>query len=300
MKQDDPLSIRQLQVFVTLVDQGSFTRAARHLGLSQSTVSGHMADLEKRLGLRLVGRERAGVEPTGAGEVLLKPAREALRAERHARMAAADLTGLLQGRLTLGGSTIPAVYVLPVLLRGFTEQYPGVTVDMTTGDSSEIVHYVESGEVDVGCVGERPRGRGLTLHEVGGDELVLILPPDHALAGAKNLEAEQLLEQPFVLRERGSGTRRAMLAALRLDDTAEGLNVSCHVGSTEAVKAAVRSGLGLSFVSNLAVADELAAGSLAVVPVRGAKAPRAFWLVTRSEDEITPAGRTFVAHVLGQ
>lgn len=300
MRQDDPLSIRQLQVFVALVEQGSFTRAARHLGLSQSTVSGHMADLEKRLGLRLVGRERAGVEPTGAGEVLLKPAREALRAERHARMAAAELTGLLQGRLTLGGSTIPAVYVLPALLRGFAEQYPGVTVELLTGDSSEIVHYVESGDVDVGCVGERPRGRGLELHEVGSDELALIVPPDHDLVGRKAVTIEDLRELPFVLRERGSGTRRAMLTALGADDTASGLQVSCQVGSTEAVKAAVRSRLGISFVSSLAIADELKAGSLAVVPVRGAKVQRSFWLVLRPPEEITPAGRAFAAHVLGQ
>lgn len=300
MKQDDPLSIRQLQVFVALVEQGSFTRAARHLGLSQSTVSGHMADLEKRLGLRLVGRERAGVEPTGAGEVLLKPAREALRAERHARMAAAELTGLLQGRLTLGGSTIPAVYVLPRLLRGFTEQFPGVTVDMITGDSSDIVQYVESGEVDVGCVGERPRGRDLALHEVGHDELALVVPPEHPLIPGGVASVEDVMAHPLVLRERGSGTRRAMLSAMGLDEAEEGLHVSCHVGSTEAVKAAVRSGLGISMVSNLAVADEVKAGALSVVPVRGVRAQRSFWLVTRSEDEITPAGRTFVSHVLGQ
>ena len=300
MKPDDPLSIRQLQVFVALVEQRSFTRAARHLGLSQSTVSGHMADLEKRLGLRLVGRERAGVEPTGAGEVLLKPAQEALRAERHTRQAAADLTGLLRGRLTLGGSTIPAVYLLPRLLHGFTEAYPGVTVEMITGDSSEVVHYVESGEVDVGCVGERPRGRGLTLHEVGTDELALIVPPDHAFASDKVVSIEDVKQQPLVLRERGSGTRRAMLSALEVDEAGEGLTVSCQVGSTEAVKAAVRSGLGVSFVSNLAVSDELVAGSLVVVPVRGARATRSFWLITRPEEDITPAGRTFVSHVLGQ
>src|SRR5262245_23058217 len=110
MSVNDPLSIRQLEVFVALVEQGSFTKAARHLELSQSTVSGHMADLERRLGIRLVERDRNGVQPTAGGRALLLPARQALQAERGARMAVQELSGLLRGTLVVGGSTIPASY----------------------------------------------------------------------------------------------------------------------------------------------------------------------------------------------
>ena len=293
MAHTDPLSIRQLEVFVALGDQGSFTQAARHMGLSQSTVSGHIADLEKRLGVRLVGRERSGVTPTGAGEILLKPARDALRAERNARMAAAELTGLLRGTLALGGSTIPAVYLLPAMLASFRERYEGITVNLLTGDSTQVVEMVHAGDVDVAVTGVKPRTRGLQVERVGGDELVLVVAADHALAGSKAIEVLDVLPQPMVLREEGSGTRQAMLESLGMKHNERELNVVCHVGSTEAVKAAVRAGLGISFVSNLAVEDEVRAGTLAIVPVKGVSAKRDFWMVAREEDDISPAGRAF-------
>lgn len=293
MAHTDPLSIRQLEVFVALVDQGSFTKAARHMGLSQSTVSGHIADLEKRLGVRLVGRERTGVTPTGAGEILLRPARDALRAERNARMAAAELTGLLRGTLSLGGSTIPAVYLIPGLLTRFREMHAGVTVHLLTGDSTDVVELVRSGDVDVAVTGVKPRARGLQVERLGSDELVLITHPDHALAGKKNVTLQEVLPMPVVLREEGSGTRHAMLEAMDMRHNERELDVVCHVGSTEAVKAAVRAGLGISFVSNLAVVNDLKAGALSVVPVKGVSPRRDFWMVAREEDDISPAGRAF-------
>ncbi len=299
MANNDPLSIRQLGVFVALVEQRSFTKAARSLGLSQSTVSGHIADLEGRLGMRLVGRERTGVTPTGAGEVLLKPARDALRAERHARMAAAELSGLLQGTLAVGGSTIPAVYVLPRLLRSFRSAHEGVAIDLVTGDSGDIASYVLDGEVDVGCVGVRPRARGVQISRLDGDRLVLVVPPDHEFAAKRSVSVADVLTQTFVMREEGSGTRRTMLDGLGVRDDPRDLSVACHVGSTEAVKAAVRAGLGVSFVSNLAVEDELTAGSLAVVPVKAFSAEREFWLVAKQREDLSPAARAFWDQALG-
>ncbi len=293
MAQEDPLSIRQLQVFVTLIDKGSFTKAARHLGLSQSTVSGHVADLERRLGMRLVGRERTGVTPTGAGEALLRPAREALRGERNARMAAAELRGVLTGTLTLGASTIPAVYLVPKFVQAFRKRHEGITIDVVTGDSSEIVEYVQSGDVDVGVVGTRPAQRSLQASRVATDQLALITPAKHPFRARKSVAIEDLAAESFVLREEGSGTRKAMLDALAPKLSETDLRVVCHVGSTEAVKAAVRAGIGISFVSNLSIADEKKAGTLGVLPVKGLRVQRDFNLVARSNDEISPAGQAF-------
>ncbi len=294
MSTSEPLSIRQLQVFVALIDQGSFTKAAKNLGLSQSTVSGHIADLERRVGSRLVGRDRTGVEPTAAGSAILRSARDALRAERNVRMAVDDLMGLLRGALMLGGSTIPANYVIPPVLAAFRERYEGIELHMRTGDSQEIVDFVRNGEIDVGVVGIRPRGRGLETIAVGGDELVLIAPPDHALACEARVEPATVMAHPMVLREEGSGTRRAMMRLLG-DPSPADLDVVCEVGSTTAVKAAVRSGLGISFVSNLSIEDELAAGSLIAIPVQGGRASRNFFLVTREGSSVSPAGRAFCA-----
>lgn len=295
---DEPLSIRQLEVFAALVDQRSFTQAARHLGLSQSTVSAHIAELEQRLGLRLVERDRSGVEPTRAGRVLLTPAREALRAERSARMAAAELMGLLRGVLVVGGSTIPAAYLLPGWLSAFRARHPQIELKLRGGDSREVAEAVAQGEADLGVVGGDVSPAGLRRTRVGADELVLIAAPSSRLAGGRPIALKALAGEPIVLREEGSGTRQAMLAALEAAGLGAGLEVALEVGSTEAVKAAVRAGLGVSLVSSLAVADEVASGALAVVPVAGLKIERGFHLLAPEDERMSPAGRAFRDEVL--
>ena len=298
MAHSDLLSTRQLEVFVTLVEQGSFTNAARHLGLSQSTVSGHIADLEGRLGLRVVGRERSGVMPSRAGKALLAPARAALRAERNVRMAAAEMTGLLQGSLAVGGSTIAAGDLLPRMLSSFRAEHEGISINLVTGDSAEIIERVQHGDVDVGIVGARPSVRGLVSEPVATDELVMIVPADHPLADEGPITAARAAGQSFVMREEGSGTRAGLLEALGVTAPDRELDVVCQVGSTEAVKAAVRAGLGVSFVSSLAVEEEVAAGTLAVVDVQDLRLPRSFHIVSRDAEQVSPAGRAFWASVL--
>lgn len=292
----DPLSIRQLEVFVALLEQGSFTRAANALQLSQSTVSGHVADLERRLGVRLVERERGGIRPTPAGDALLRPARDVLRAERSARMAVEELSGLLRGTLAVGGSTIPSSYLLPRVFGRFHERYPGVALQLVTGDSREVMDLVLSASVEVGVVGAPPTGNDLTSTVIGRDRLILILGPDHPLADRKGLKSEDLLAHPLVMREKGSGTRSATDLALLdlLGAEAVGrIEVACEVGSTESLKAAVRAGLGAAFISELAVRDELAAKNLVSIPVKGFDVQREFYLVTRPEQLLSPAARAF-------
>ncbi|MHC4222397.1 MAG: selenium metabolism-associated LysR family transcriptional regulator [Planctomycetota bacterium] len=303
MAQSEPLSIRQLEVFVALIEKGSFTRAAERLDLSQSTVSGHVADLERRLGVRLVERERAGVRPTAAGQALLRPAREVLRAEKSARMAVAELSGLLSGTLLVGGSTIPASYLLPPIVARFHERHSGVALRVVTGDSAEIVRRVRGADVEIGVVGAPPGDGDLQSDRIDTDQLILILPPTHPLARRKTLAVPDLTGQRFVMREEGSGTRAATYQALgRILSRGElaSISVICEVGSTEAVKAAVRAGLGLAFISNLAVKDELEGGTLATARLKGFEVEREFHLIARKESLLSPAARAFRAIALGQ
>ncbi len=296
MSVNDPLSIRQLEVFVALVEQGSFTKAARHLELSQSTVSGHMADLERRLGVRLVERDRNGVQPTAGGRALLLPARQALQAERGARMAVQELSGLLKGTLVVGGSTIPASYLLPGLFGRFHREHPGVSLRLVTGDSREILERLRHAELEVGMVGAAPDGGELKSTKVGEDSLTLVVAPDHPLAGRTSVQGSDLLQYAFVMREEGSGTRAATMQALRklLGADASGkLAIACEVGSAEAQKAGVRAGLGIAFVSSLAIRDEIAHRTLATLRVKGFDVRRTFHLVSRPEDLLSPAAKAF-------
>lgn len=290
---DEPLSLRQLEVLTALVDYASFTRAARALGLSQSTVSGHIAELEQRLALRLVDRDRSGVKPTPAGRSVLRHAREALRAELHVRMAAAELSGSMQGVLVLGASTIPAVYLVPRYLARFRAENPKVRVEVRTGDSRDVTEMVAQGEADAGIVGSEPRTRGVDSEPVGSDHLVLVTRPDDPLLDRNPLTVDDIQGLPLVVREVGSGTRDAMLQGLGLSHAPQRLQVALEVGSTEAVKAAVKNGLGPSFVSDLAARDDLAAGTLVQVEVEGFDVERTFWLAVRDGSRIPPVARAF-------
>ncbi len=297
----EPLSIRQLEVFVALVERESFTKAARHLRLSQSTVSGHISDLERRLDVRLVDRDRSGVRPTAAGTALLRPAREVLKAERGARMAIEELSGLLKGHLLVGGSTIPSSYVLPALFARFHAAYPGVALQLVTGDSREILDRVASADVEIGVVGAAPGKRDLVSDKIGEDSLLLVAPSSHPLVDKRALALADIASTPLVMREEGSGTRTATEKALRRLAGQEGnldLNIACEVGSTEAMCAAVRHGLGIAFVSSLAVAEDLAAGRLVPLKLKGFEVRRPLLLVSRPEHLVSPAALAFRALAL--
>jgi DNA-binding transcriptional LysR family regulator len=217
-------------------------------------------------------------------------------------MAVAELAGLLRGTLVVGGSTIPASYLLPEVFARFHAAHPGVSLRLLTGDSRDIVERVATADVEVGVVGAPPRDRDLESTQVGEDRLTLILHPDHELAGRTSIPVSALSKQRLVMREEGSGTRAATaraLAELLGPQGMDELPVACEVGSTEAQKAAVGAGLGLAFVSNLAVADELAHGTLATVRVKGFNVGRAFYLVTRPEAFLSPAARAFRQIALG-
>jgi DNA-binding transcriptional LysR family regulator len=296
MSVNDPLSIRQLEVFVALVEQGSFTKAARHLELSQSTVSGHMADLERRLGIRLVERDRNGVQPTAGGKALLLPARQALQAEAGARMAVQELSGLLKGMLAVGGSTIPASYLLPELFGRFHRKHPGISLRLVTGDSRDVTDRVRRAEIEIGIVGAPPDAGDLKSAKLGEDSLTVVVAPDHPLADRATVAGPDLLAHPFVMREEGSGTRAATMGALRKllgQDAAGKITVACEVGSAEAVKAGVRAGLGIAFVSSLAIRDEVAHGTLKTPKLKGLDVRRSFHLVSRPDDLLSPAARAF-------
>lgn len=293
---NEPLSIRQLEVFVALVEHGSFTAAATHLGVSQPTVSGHMADLEKRLGLRLVERVRTGVRITPQGEQLLPPARTALRGEHDVRIAATELHGLVAGSLVVGASTIPAVHILPDRLAAFRAAHPKVRLRLVTGSSARTLERLADGEVEIAIVGSEANRRGLHSTELATDRLVMICAPNHPFASMRNVQRKAVLEETLVMRTQGSGTRTAMLEGLGLRNAPS--HSSLEIDGTDGVKAMVRAGLGVSFVSEAAVRDEIAQGNLVTVPVQGFHVERSFFVVTRSDGTLGPAVRAFQQSLL--
>jgi len=283
------MDLHRLAVFAKVYELKSVSRSAEEVFLSQPTVSGHLKALEEELGVRLFDRLGRGVAPTQAAEVLYEHARRLLALRDKAVQEVGAVSGKVRGRLNLGGSTIPGHYLLPAYLGRMRVRYPELTISLSVGGSSEIGLKVESGHLEMGVIGVRLERSRLVHTPCHQDELVLIVPADHPLAGQGIIEASELTSWPFVVREAGSGTRmKANQALVELGLKASELKVVGELGSTEAVRRAVLAGLGCSFISRLAVEEDILAGRLAPIEIKGLNLTRDFFVVVRAGRSLSP------------
>jgi DNA-binding transcriptional LysR family regulator len=295
------MDLRRLEVFVKVAELRSFSRAAEALFLTQPTVSEHVRALEEDLGVQLLDRLGRGAVPTRAGELLLEYAHRVLVLMREARQAIDQFQGRLIGELEVGGSTIPGEYILPALIGQFKAKYPEVSIRLRVGASQQVSEWVQEGRVEIGMVGARPDSRVLVARELLADRLVIIVPPDHPWSSRQSVTLADVRTEPLVLRERGSGTRQALERALAEAGTdLSALRVAGEMGSAQAVKQAVRAGLGVSLVSRLAVEDECRARLLVCLAVRDLGVSRSFHLVTHRDRSRSPLAQAFLEFVESQ
>ena len=293
------MDIRALEIFCNIVELKSFSKAAAAVYLTQPTVSGHIKGLEEFVGLRLLDRLGREVVPTKAGELLYGYAKQVLALRNQAIQALDEHKGSLKGHLIIGGSNIPGEYVLPGLLARFKARYPEIFVTLKIADSRAIVRGVLEGTCELGAVGARFDDGQLVYVKLLEDELVLALPADHRWADRSVVTPAELLEQPMILREVGSGSRKVFeeaLRAARLDPRA--LKVVAELGSTEAIRQALRSGAGISVVSLRAIQDDLERGALRTVPLADMKLRRDFYLVYHKNRSRSPLCEAFASFLL--
>jgi DNA-binding transcriptional LysR family regulator len=294
------IETRQLQVFLAVWENRSFSRAAHEVHLTQPTVSGHIRVLEETLGVRLFDRSGKEVIPTKAGEVLYPFARQILRLNLQAERGIAMFLGQEKGSLDLGGSNIPGQYILPGVIGRFKAARPNIKVILRISDTAAIVAAVGDGELELGMVGAVVQKKGLSFEPCFHDDMVLIVPPGHRLADCKKASIDDLASEPFVLREKGSGTRlaseRALQAAgnLQLSD----LQIVAEMGSTEAIRQAVKAGLGCSIVSRRAVKDDLEHGLLHAPVLEGVQLSRQFYLIWHNQRTLSPLALAFRSFLL--
>lgn len=278
------MTLEQLRVFVGAVDARSFTRAAARLGVSQSTVSFHVAALEESLGTRLLDRGRGGVRLTHAGEALLPRARDLLGQADATRHELAG--GPLGGTVVVEASTVPATFLLPDVLASLGASAPDVGVVLRVSDSLRALRALVERRCDVAVVGSTPSDAGLVKKVIGHDEILLVGRPDQP-------DPASLDEVPLVVREVDSGTRRVSDQRLRRP----GRRV--EVGSTEAARRCVLAGVGYTLISDRAVAEDLAAGRLRRFPLDGPPIRRAFHAVRVRAVTPAPAARRLWAALIG-
>ena len=295
------MDLHQIEIFCTLIKLRSFSRAAEALSLTQPTVSGHIKNLEADLGVRLLDRLGKRVVPTEAGEVLFRHGQKLLSLRDHARQEIAGISGTVSGLLKIGGSTIPGAYVLPAMIGAFRKKYPSAAIQLVIDDTAKVAEAVVNGDLHIGVVGARLPDTRLEAHPFLKDELVIAVPSGHPWVGKKTVTAEELAGEPFILRENGSGTRRIMeerigKAGLSVAD----LQTVAVVGSSDAVRQAVKAGLGVSILSVRALRDDIAAGRLAAVRLRGIRLERSFSVILLKGRTRSPLGKAFFDFLMGK
>jgi DNA-binding transcriptional LysR family regulator len=274
----------KLKTFLYAAENMSFSEAAKHLHLTEPTISHHIKTLEREMGVELFIRSGSTLKLTEAGRLLMPWARKLIHQsiEMEAMMAALQQQKIV-GHLRLACSTTAGKYILPLLAARFRQRHPGVRVSILTCTSGHVTSHLLKEEANLGIVSYEVRDNELECQRFFEDAIILIVPANHPWAARSYIEPDELVGEPLIIREPTSGTHQVMLTELaRHDITLDDLNIFLELGNAEATVNTVAAGYGVSFVSNLAIACSLKQGQVVEVPVRGLDLRRTIYMVQRS------------------
>lgn len=290
-------TLHQLQVFEAIARSGSFTRAAEELFLTQPTVSQQMKQLTKVVGLPLFEQVGKRLYLTEAGQEVLKVYRDISERLSQMEMTLADLKGLKQGNLRLAVITT-AKYFVPRLLGPFRHRYPGINISLQVTNRQQVLERLSKNLDDLYIIGQPPSNLDISLRPVLENPLVVIAPHNHPLVQEKNIPLQRLAQEPFIMREPGSGTRMAVERFF--EENRVTLNVEMEIGSNEAIKQAIVGGLGLSVLSRHALALEGTKGPLTILDVEGFPIQRHWYIVYPASKQLSVVARTFLEYLLDE
>lgn len=290
------MNLHHLAVFNAVAETGGISRAAERLMISQPAVTRQVQTLEQALGVVLLERLPRGVQLTEAGEILADYARRLFAIEAQAHEVVSDLRSLRRGVLRLGGSMSIGNYFLPEVIAAFHQKHPDINVLLEVGNTDYVLDMVRNNRVDVGFIEGEFDEDEFDSELFMYDELIVIAPPTHPLAGKGPMPFDRLCRYGCVMREPGSGTRAALNNMLAQAGVTEH-SYNLTLGSPEAVKRAVQRGAGLAVASNLTVVSELESGSLVHIPMSGASAHRKLHRVCLPHKQLGPPSRPFLSMV---
>lgn len=286
------METRHLQIFVAVYRSRSFTKAAEELYTSQPTISEHMKNLEDRLDCKLFDRLGRSISPTPEADILYPKAMDILGELAKIPQMLASSANTVAGELVIGASTIPGAYVLPEYGAAFKADYPSVSFEIPINDSAKIIDDILEQKIYLGIVGVQIPSAKLAYTPFSGDELVLAARSDMDMA--PQIQTEALMELDFLVREKGSGTGKNVEQFLtEVGIRVSELNIRATLGSSTAVKEAIKSGLGVAIISKTAIRDELAQGSLKTIEVEGLSMQRSFYLVTHKKRSLPNTYQAF-------
>lgn len=285
-------TLHQLRIFLAVANHGSFARAAETLHLSPPTLSLQVKQLSQTVGQPLFEQLGKKIFLTAAGQTLAEACHDIeIRMERLSQDLAA-LQGVERGSLKLAILTT-VKYTVPKLLGGFCAAHPGIDVAMLVGNRENLLQRLANNQDDLYIMGQPPEQMDVVCEVFADNPLVLVAPPDHPLVGKKKVSPQRLKNEPFILREPGSGTR--LTAEKFFSSQGVTLKNRLEVGSNEAIKQTVAGGLGLAVLSSTTVVSELALGELELLDVQGFPLIRRWHVVYPRGKRLSAAALAFKA-----
>jgi DNA-binding transcriptional LysR family regulator len=277
------ITIQQLESLVTLLEAGSFTKAAARLFISQSALTKQIKNMETSAGTILVSRGSTGITLTAEGQILYDYAKRITRLLAEAKEKVERLKNQESGHIYVSASTTPATYILPHLLTQVQQKHPDIKLHIQMHDSDETTQCILNNQAEIGIIGKEVLNRKIISEPLCKDELVLAVPVHHPLAGKKSITLKELAGTAFIAREHGSGTLDIVEKALQrhAGKSLPQFNVIAEMGSAEAVKEAILAGLGVSILSLFAVHRELSQGLLTTVNIIDCPMERYFYFIYR-------------------
>ena len=288
----------KLKVFCTVAETRSFSKTSEIIHLTQPAVSLQIQALEEMYETKLFDRSSSRVILTPAGEVLYKYAKEILALYTAAEKVIGEMTGLVKGSITIGAGSTIGNYMLPSVISDFRKTHPKIKVNLFVANMQRVIELLNAGNINVGLVEGDVKRQKIVVDKLLSDELLLIVPTHHPWAKRKEVSVSELIEEPFILREAGSGTRQTIEKFLaRHAITLQGIKVSMVLGTTQAIKEAVENGLGVSIVSRWAVRKEIKYGILSMLSFKEEKILRNFSLITHKNSVSSHAVEEFLTYL---
>lgn len=284
-------TLHQLKIFEVVARNLSFTRAAEELHLTQPTVSIQMKQLTDIVGMSLLEQVGKRIFLTEAGRELLTVCHSLFDGLSRFEMIISDMKGVKTGKLRLGVITT-AKYFVPRLLGPFCDRYPGIEVSLKVTNRERLLQRLIDNEDDLYILGQPPEHMDIWVEPFLDNPLVVLAPCNHTLAGKKNISAERIAQEPFLMRESGSGTRLA--TEKFFNERGLSLNVRMELGSNEAIKQAVAGGLGVAVLSAHTLALEKSGDELTVLDVEGFPIMRQWHVAYSTGKQLSVVARTFL------
>ncbi len=290
-------TLHQLKVFEAVARNSSFTRAAEELFLTQPTVSMQVKQLAKTVGMPLFEQVGKKLYLTESGKALFETCQDMFERMDRFEMAIANIKGLKQGSLRISTITT-AKYVIPRILGPFCNRYPGIDVSLTVTNHQFVLEGLASNRNDIYIVSHVPEDLDVQAIPFMENPLVVLAPKEHPLVGEKNISLARVAQEPFILREPGSGTRRA--AQSLFESHGIPLKVRLDLGSNEAIKQAIAGGMGLSVLSKHTLALEGLTNQLAVLDVEHFPIPRTWYVIYPSGKQLSTIAQEFLDYLLNE